>query len=224
MGARLERWQRGGPLGWVLDNDEDALSLEARFAGFDITQVLDHDEVRTPAMLYLFHRIAERIDGRRLVLDIDEFWKVLGDPAFTDLAQDGLKTWRKQNAFMVFGTQSPADVLRSPIAHAILEQCATQIFLPNAHGQARDYVDGFGLTQEEFRLVREELTPESHRFLVKQGHDSVVVELDLGGMDDALAILSGRASTVALLDRIRAEVGDDYAHWRAPFHAQRRTS
>ena len=43
------------------------------------------------------------------------------------------------------------------------------------------------LEHYEFRLVREELTPESHRFLVKQGHDSVVVELDLGGMDDALA-------------------------------------
>jgi type IV secretion system protein VirB4 len=222
VGARLERWQRSGPLGWVLDNEEDALSLEARFAGFDITQMLDHDEVRTPAMLYLFHRIAERVDGRRLVLDIDEFWKVLDDPAFTELARDGLKTWRKQNALMVFGTQSPADALRSPIAHAILEQCATKIFLPNAHGQARDYVDGFGLTQEEFRLVREVLTPESHRFLVKQGHDSVVVELDLRGMDDALAILSGRTETVALLDRLRAEAGDDYAQWRAPFHNQRR--
>ena len=222
VGARLERWQRGGPLGWVLDNDEDALSLEARFAGFDITQVLDHDEVRTPAMLYLFHRIAERVDGRRLVLDIDEFWKVLGDPAFTELARDGLKTWRKQNALMVFGTQSPADALRSPIAHAILEQCATKIFLPNAHGQARDYIDGFGLTQEEFRLVREVLTPESHRFLVKQGHDSVVVELDLSGMDDALSVLSGRTETTALLDRLRAEVGDDYALWRDPFHHQRR--
>lgn len=222
IGARLERWQKGGPLGWVLDNDEDAISLDTPFAGFDMTHVLDHDEVRTPAMLYLFHRIAERVDGRRLVLDIDEFWKALGDAAFTDLAQDGLKTWRKQNAFMVFGTQSPADVLRSPIAHAILEQCATKIFLPNAYGQARDYVEGFGLTQEEFRLVREELAPESHRFLVKQGHDSVVVELDLAGQEDVLAILSGRAETVALLDRIRAEVGDDYAQWRAPFHAQRR--
>lgn len=224
IGARLQRWQKGGPLGWVLDNDEDRLSLEARFTGFDITQVLDHDEVRTPAMLYLFHRLTEQVDGRRLVLDIDEFWKVLGDAAFTDLAQDGLKTWRKQNAFMVFGTQSPADALQSPIAHAILEQCATKIFLPNPHGQARDYVDGFGLTQEEFRLVREALTPESRRFLIKQGHDSVVVELDLRGLDDALAILSGRASTVALLDRIRAEVGDDYSQWRAPFHAQRRLS
>ncbi len=224
VGARLERWQRGGPLGWVLDNDQDLLSLEAPLIGFDMTQVLDHDEVRIPAMLYLFHRIAERVDGRRLVLDIDEFWKVLGDPAFTDLAQDGLKTWRKQNALMVFGTQSPADVLRSPIAHAILEQCATKIFLPNAHGQARDYVDGFGLSEAEFRLVRDELTPASRRFLVKQGHDSVVVELDLSGMDDALAVLSGRTETVALLDQIRASAGDDYAQWCDLFHAQRRAS
>jgi type IV secretion system protein VirB4 len=222
VGARLERWTQNGPLGWALDGDDDALSLEARFAGFDMTDVLDHPEVRTPMMLYLFHRIAQRVDGRRLVLDIDEFWKVLGDPAFTDLAQDGLKTWRKQNALMVFGTQSPADALRSPIAHTILEQCATKIFLPNAHAQARDYVEGFGLSQEEFRLIRDELTPESHRFLVKQGHDSVVVELDLNGLDDPLAILSGRTETVALLDRLRVETGDDYATWREPFHTQRR--
>ena len=222
IGARLERWQRGGPLGWVLDNDADLLGLDARFAGFDITEVLDHDEVRSPALLYLFHRIAERVDGRRLVLDIDEFWKVLDDPAFTDLARDGLKTWRKRNALMVFGTQSPADVLRSPIAPAVLEQCATKIFLPNAHGRAQDYIDGFGLTQEEFRLVRDVLTPQSHRFLVKQGHDSVVVELDLSGLDDALAVLSGRSETTALLDRLRAEHGDDYARWRGPFQTQRR--
>ncbi len=222
VGARLERWTRNGPLGWALDGDDDVLSLDARFAGFDMTDVLDHPEVRTPMMLYLFHRITQRVDGRRLVLDIDEFWKVLGDSAFTELAQDGLKTWRKQNALMVFGTQSPADALRSPIAHTILEQCATKIFLPNAHAQARDYVDGFGLSEEEFRLIRDELTPESHRFLVKQGHDSVVVELDLAGLDDALGVLSGRAETVALLDRLRAEAGDDYADWRGPFHTQRR--
>ena len=35
VGARLERWIRGGPLGWALDGDDDALSLDARFAGFE---------------------------------------------------------------------------------------------------------------------------------------------------------------------------------------------
>lgn len=222
IGARLERWTQGGPLGWVFDNAQDAVCLNARLIGFDITTILDDAEVRAPVMLYLLHRISERVDGRRLVLDIDEFWKALGDAAFTDLAQNGLKTWRKQNAVMVFGTQSPSDALASPIAPAILEQCATKIFLPNAHGQARDYVEGFGLTQTEFRLIRDELTPESRRFLIKQGHASVVVELDLAGLDDALAILSGRAETVALLDRLRAEHGDAYAGWRDAFHQHRR--
>lgn len=222
VGARLEKWCRGGALDWVLDNDEDALGFDARFLGFDMTHVLDNAEVRTPMMMYLFHRLAALVDGRRLVIDIDEFWKALGDEAFRGLAQDGLKTYRKQNAFMVFGTQSPADVLRSPIAHTILEQCATKIFLPNAHAAERDYVEGFGLTRREFALVREELAPESRQFLIKQGLNSVVAELRLDGLDDALAVLSGRTETVDLLDRIRARVGDDPNNWLEPFHRERR--
>lgn len=222
IGARLDKWCKGGALGWALDNDADAVGFDARFLGFDMTHILDNAEVRTPVMMYLFHRLTALVDGRRLVIDIDEFWKALGDEAFRGLAQDGLKTYRKQNAFMVFGTQSPADVLRSSIAHTILEQCATKIFLPNAHAAERDYVDGFGLTRREFALVREELAPESRQFLIKQGLNSVVAELRLDGLDDDLAVLSGRAETVDLLDRIRARHGDDPAQWLEPFHQERR--
>src|SRR3546814_4142385 len=75
-------------------------------------------------------------------MDIDEFWKELGDDAFRAFAQDGLKTYRKQNAFLVFGTQSPADALRSDISHSIMEQVATKILLPNPHGREVDYIDG----------------------------------------------------------------------------------
>jgi type IV secretion system protein VirB4 len=221
IGARLDRWVRGGALGWVLDNEADAIDFSARLIGFDMTHVLDHAEVRNPVMLYLFHRLAGLVDGRRLVVDIDEFWKALDDEAFRALAQDGLKTYRKQNAVMVLGTQSPADVLRSPIAHSVLEQCATKIFLPNPHANARDYVDGFGLTRREFALVRDELTPQSRRFLVKQGMDSVVAELDLTGLHDALAILSGRTETVELLDRLRTVHGDEPSAWLSHFHEQR---
>ncbi|MDP3866781.1 VirB4 family type IV secretion/conjugal transfer ATPase [Phenylobacterium sp.] len=222
IGARLDKWRQGGSHGWVLDNEVDALAFAPRFVGFDITQVLDNDEVRTPVMMYLFHRLLSLVDGRRLVIDIDEFWKALGDEAFRGLAQDGLKTFRKQNAMMVFGTQSPADVLNSPIAHTILEQCATKIFLPNPHANPQHYVDGFGLSHREFELVREGLTPESRRFLIKQGLNAVVAELALDGLDDDLAILSGRTETSDLLDQVRAVHGDDPTDWMAPFQAQRR--
>ncbi|HEV2603757.1 MAG TPA: VirB4 family type IV secretion/conjugal transfer ATPase [Microvirga sp.] len=222
IGARLERWCRGGPLGWVLDGDEDRIGLDAALVGFDMTDVLDNAVVRTPLMIVLFRYVEELIDGRRLIIDIDEFWKALGDDAFRSLANDKLKTIRKQNGVMVFGTQSPRDALLSPIAHTIVEQCPTQVFLPNPRGTKADYVDGFHLTETEFRLIREELSPESRRFLVKQGHHSVVAELNLTGFDDHLAILSGRTAAVELLDDIRARVGDDPKDWLSLFHAERR--
>lgn len=222
LGARLERWCRGGALGWVFDNDLDVLSLGPDFLGFDITHFLDLPEIRTPILMYLFHRLQALVDGRRLIVDIDEFWKALGDEAFRDLAQEGLKTYRMQNAMMVFATQSPADVLRSPIAPTILEQCVTKIFLPNPHANRADYVDGFGLTDREYAWVRHEMGAGQRRFLVKQDLNSVIVELNLGGLDDALAVLSGRTETVALLDQVRVEHGDAPAQWLEPFHQARR--
>ncbi|WHQ72932.1 VirB4 family type IV secretion/conjugal transfer ATPase [Methylorubrum extorquens] len=221
IGARLERWCQGGPLGWALDGDADALLLDAPALGFDMTAVLDDPELRTPLMMVLFHRVETLLDGRRLLIAIDEFWKALGDDAFRSLANDGLKTIRKKNGVMLFATQSPRDALASPIAHTIVEQCATQVFFPNARGQAADYVDGFHLSRREFALIKDELTPESRRFLVKQGRHAVVAELDLSGQDAHLAVLSGRTATVALLDRIRARVGDDPARWLPVFHAER---
>lgn len=206
----------------MLDNDADALSLDARFLGFDMTHVLDNAQVRTPMMMYLFHRIGGLVDGRRLVVDIDEFWKSLGDEAFLDLAENGLRTYRKQNAFMVFGTTQADEVLASRIARTIVGQCATKIFLPDPHANERDYIEGFGLTRREFTLVREELAPESRQFLIKQGLNSVVAELRLDGLDDELAVLSGRIETVTLLDQIRGRRGDDPADWLEAFQQERR--
>jgi type IV secretion system protein VirB4 len=96
------------------------------------------------------------------------------------------------------------------------------VFFPNPRGQAADYVDGFHLSRREYHLIKEELSNESRRFLVKQGRHAVVAELDLAGMEAHLAVLSGRTATVELLDRIRSEVGDDPSAWLPAFHGQRR--
>ncbi|MHB0953388.1 MAG: VirB4 family type IV secretion/conjugal transfer ATPase [Allorhizobium sp.] len=229
IAARLRRWERGGPLGWVFDNVIEDIGFgdfggSGKFIGYDMTDFLDNEEIRTPLMAYLFHRVEELIDGRRIIIVIDEFWKALQDEGFRDLAQNKLKTIRKQNGLMLFATQSPRDALNSPIAHTIIEQCPTQIFLPNSRGNHADYVDGFKLTEREYELIARELSVESRRFVLKQGHNSVVAELDLNGFDDELAILSGRTANVELLDVIRAEVGDDVKDWLPVFQQRRSAS
>ncbi|WP_235984032.1 hypothetical protein [Bradyrhizobium australiense] len=42
IGERFERRCHGTPFGSVLDGDQNAISLDARFIGFDMTDLLDH--------------------------------------------------------------------------------------------------------------------------------------------------------------------------------------
>ncbi|CAJ5661684.1 type IV secretion/conjugal transfer ATPase [Burkholderia pseudomallei] len=218
--ARLAKWCAGGRLGWVLDNPTDTVDLErASLFGFDDTELLDDAEVSTPVTMYLLHLTESLIDGRRFIYVMTEFWKRLGDPVFTDFAKNKQKTIRKQNGLGIFDTQSPADVLRSDIARALIEQSATFFFLPNPRADYDDYVHGFKLTEAEFNIVRN-LGENSRMFLVKQGHRSAIGKLDLAGLGDVLDVLSGTTDNVELLDTIRAQVGDDPDVWLPVFHAQ----
>jgi type IV secretion system protein VirB4 len=224
--ARLARWcaSEAGEYAWAFDGpaDPDSQGLgSARVTGFDVTEFLEVEAIRTPVTLYLFHLVRQALDGRRLVVWMDEFAKLLGDPAFAGFARDGLKTWRKLNAVAAFATQSPSDVLASPIARTLVEQTPTKVLFPNVEAQRTEYVDGFGLSEREFELVGRELTPGSRRFLVKQGFQGIVCELDLKGFAFELDVISGRAENVARVEQLIAELGEEPAAWLEAFRKAR---
>jgi type IV secretion system protein VirB4 len=210
--SRLRSWWGDGERAWLFDNARDRTDLTAESVGFDMTQILDEPALRTPAMMYLFHRVEERLDGSAAIIVVDEGWKALDDDVFVRRIKDWEKTIRKRNGIVGFATQSAQDALESRIASAIVEQAATQIFMANPKARAEDYVGGFGLTPHEYELIRT-LPDNAHCFLIKHGTDSVVARLNLTGEQDLLTILSGRERTVRLLDEIRAQTGDDPAEW-----------
>lgn len=212
LASRIAPWCGEGERAWLFDNAYDRLDLSQPTLGFDMTELLDDPALRSPAMMYLFHRVEERLDGSPTLILIDEGWKALDDEVFAARIRDWMKTLRKRNAILGFGTQSARDALESRVAAAIIEQAATQIFMPNPRAQAADYCDGFGLTEHELSLVQG-LPAHARCFLVKHGNHSVVARLDLSGMPDLLTALSGRESTVRRLDDLRRRVGDHPAFW-----------
>lgn len=212
LASRLAPWILDGPQAWLFDNAEDRLDLSSRIVGCDLTALLDDPALRTPALMYLFHRIEERLDGEPTMILIDEGWKALDDEVFAARIRDWLKTLRKRNAIVGFATQSARDALDSRISSAIVEQTATMIFTPNSRARIEDYCDGFGLTEHELALIRA-LPANSRCFLVRHANDSMVVRLDLGDMPHILTVLSGREANVRRLDVLRQAVGNDPADW-----------
>ena len=218
LSARLAAWCEGGEYGWVFDNAVDQLDTSTRIIGLDMTRLLDAPTIRTPVMMYLFHRLEQRLDGTPAIIVVDEGWKALDDDVFVRRIKDWEKTIRKRNGVVGFCTQNASDALDSRIASSIIEQSACQIFFPNPKARASDYIDGFGLTEHEYDLIR--TLPDTARcFLVKHAGQSVVARLDLSGLDGELRVLAGTERSVRRLDALRAKLGDDPADWLEAFMA-----
>jgi type IV secretion system protein VirB4 len=122
LADRCPPWIEDGEFGWLFDNVDDRLDVTTRVMGFDMTALLENPRLRTPVMMYLFHRIDERLDGKPTIILIDEGWKALDDDVFAARIRDWLKTLRKRNALVGFATQSARDALDSRISTALVEQ------------------------------------------------------------------------------------------------------
>jgi type IV secretion system protein VirB4 len=191
---------------------EDVLDFHSDTVfGFEMGDVLANRTTLVPVLSYLFHRIQISLDGTPTIIVLDEAWALVDNRVFASKIKDWLKTLRKLNGMVIFATQSVEDAVNSSISDTLIQQTATQIFLPNPKATA-PYRQAFMLSEREFNLLKN-TDPSTRYFLVKQGKDVVVARIDLSGMDDIISVLSGRAETVALLDQIRAEYGNDPEVW-----------
>ncbi len=219
---RLMRWAWGRELGWVIDGPKHLLDMSKPVIGFDQTDVLDNSDARGPILSTIFHVTEQLLDGRPVIWVLDEVWKSLLDEQFAPLIHDALKTRGKLNSPVILGTQSPKDALNSPIAHTIVEQCGSMAHFANPKAKVGGYgAGGLGMSDEKVQTIAD-LQPGSGYFLWEQGPDSTVLQMPLHGLDDEIAVLSGKQETVKLLDEMPAEVLADPARMLAAFHAARK--
>lgn len=133
---------------------------------------------RRPAADYPHSEFPEPLSW---LLILDEAWLFLDDPAFAARIRQWLKTLRKKNVSVIFATQSLADIKDSSIAPAIIESCASRIFLPNPQAtepQIRTIYEGFGLNKRQIEIVATAQPKRDYYYQSRLGNR--LFDLDLG--------------------------------------------
>lgn len=183
----LQPYVLGGAHGKLLDADTDRLGT-ASVQGFEMEELM-HSKAAVLAVLgYLFARFDERFDGAPTLLILDEAWLFLDDPVFASRIRQWLKTLRKKNVSVIFATQSLADIKDSTIAPAIVESCASRIFLPNPQAtepQIRVIYEGFGLNNRQIEIVATSQPKRDYFYQSRLGNR--VFDLGLGSVALAFA-------------------------------------
>ncbi|MDB5875326.1 MAG: conjugal transfer protein TrbE [Ramlibacter sp.] len=183
----LKPYVLGGAHGKLLDADRDRLGA-ATVQGFEMEELM-HSKAAVLAVLgYLFARFDERFDGAPTLLILDEAWLFLDEPVFASRIRQWLKALRKKNVSVIFATQSLADIKDSTIAPAIVESCASRIFLPNpqaAEPQIRVIYEGFGLNTRQIEIVATAQPKRDYYYQSRLGNR--VFDLGLGPVALAFA-------------------------------------
>ncbi|WP_291207916.1 conjugal transfer protein TrbE [Hyphomonas sp.] len=194
-----------GPYGRLLDGDADELAF-SRLACFELEALMQYPAAAGPVLTYLFHRLADRFDGRPTLLLLDEAWLYLDHPVFAPQIRDWLKTLRKRNVAVVFATQSLADIERAAIAPAVIDACPVRIFLPSE--RAREPVQAatyrrFGLNARQVDLISEAVPKRDYYFTSPLGNR--LFELGLGPVARAFCAASTPEDQARITQAAEAE-------------------
>jgi type IV secretion system protein VirB4 len=178
LSSALEHYSISGTMGNLLDAQEDSLTLNS-FSCFEIEELMNlGDKNLIPVLLYLFHRIENRLDGRPTFLFLDEAWIMLGHKVFKEKIREWLKVLRKANCAVILSTQSLSDAANSGILDVLQESCPTKILLPNPNAYNKgsehhlgpyDYYQQFGLNDTQISIITNATPKKEYYYLSPRG-------------------------------------------------------
>ncbi len=198
LAEKFSQWYGSGKYANLFTAPEDALTLETDTLGIDVSAYINDVNAIVPLASYILHRMTNQLDGRKSMLVLDEAWRLLDNPIFGPRVQHWLEYLRTQNTACFLTTEDVDDAGQRQISKAIMPQLATQIYLPHPYPDSA-YINVFGLTEEEFGYLSM-MNAEERHFLLKRGNETIVAELDLGGLDDIIGVLSGQSSDTVMDD------------------------
>ena len=210
-GARFEKWCSGGSMGWLLDGDSHIIDIDpakTRLFGFDFSALLPKEsEVDDGACqaiaAVITHQLSDYIDGRRIMCMFEECRFYLAP--LSKMIDDYTLTGRKNELMVVLIAQQPEHLLNTPLGLSLMSQCRTKIMFPNKSADRKSY-ERMNVSPAAYeQLSHGMFVGESgRRFLLWRGEDeSAICEFDLSGMSEDLAIMSARARTNRILDRLK---------------------
>jgi type IV secretion system protein VirB4 len=168
----LRPYTLDGASGHVLDANQDYWG-DNSWQCFEMEHLFATPSLVAPTLSYVFHRIGRELTGAPTIIPLDEAWLYFTDPVFGKQLIDWLVSLRKLNGSVILSTQSLSQVLDSPIAASIAQECVTRIFLPNPAAldpEIAQYYERFGCNRRQRQLIAHGIPKRDYYFMGRHGN------------------------------------------------------
>jgi type IV secretion system protein VirB4 len=192
LAGDLSRWVGEGKYAMLFDHPHEAAAPRNGIIGFNLQPLSDAPALLAPVAAYLLHRMTATLNQTPTMLVLDEALLLLDNPLFSSRVSQWLEYVTAQNALAIMTTERVEQSVQYSHCRDVIARAATQIFLPD-DDPCDAYSQAYALSDEECAYL-EAMNAEHRHFMLKRRSETIIAELNLGGMDAYLAVLSGNAN------------------------------
>lgn len=194
LSEALGNWIENGEYAGLFDAVRDSLDMGVDIMGVDMTSALAKPAFALPLFSYLMHRIIDSIDGKPMVIVINEAWELLENDFFSPRLESLLEMLRQRNVMVMFTTSKPSTRQGTSTLSAIMSQAATRIYVPD-EAPINYQLGDLGLDDHD-ALALLDMKRQKGDFLVKQDRESVQLHALLDELEDVTAIFMNDTKTI----------------------------
>ncbi|MDX2073891.1 MAG: hypothetical protein SFX19_05955 [Alphaproteobacteria bacterium] len=195
LAARFAPWLEDGAYGGLFSAAEDAFPDDRDWLGIDLTEALATPNNAVAAFAYLLHRIILSLDGSPTVIVLQHAFPMLQQPFFASRLESLLEMLKENNAMMILCMRYAESLAESPIIETLLARCASKVLVPDDLNL--NYAAMFpALISENEQDLLCSMQRTQGDIMVKQGHETVALRINLDNMPDVSAIFGNDVKTL----------------------------
>ena len=215
--AKIADWQNSGKYGKLFTQQVDLLDTETNhMIGFDLSQAFSEGaRFYLPLVMYLVYRFNLILDGTPAIFAMANCDNLLAEQSFVSQLADLFTYYTSKNCISLI-TANAEKFDKCNIDPATIEQIKTKIFMPDKEKTAL-YAAKLNLSEEIVAKIKDMKLIYRH-FMILQDEDYTICEINLDGIDYAIAVLSGKEPAIKIMNEVIAASSEDPSDWLHPFY------
>ena len=214
---KIEPWAGNGEIGNLFCNENDLFdNIQNPVIGFDLSTILEKDEhFFLPIVMYLLFRFNMMLDGNPALFVLNNCDKLFTVNDFTEQLTDVLDYYTSRNCIAILSCLAD-EFDKNQFSDELLGKIVTKIFLPD-RDLCEKYSSKLRLSLDQINKIKD-LKVLYRNFLVLQGNENTICELNLDGIDYATEALAGTSKAITSMNQAIASTSDKVSDWLHPFY------
>jgi len=200
--SRLKNLYRRG-INRIFDTKSE-INWQDQIIAFDLTEIYDKKTLLEPLVHYLLYQIEKTLQGQPSIVVFNEAWELLDNKIMAPKINDMLTRFKEKNCITIFSAFESNDVAGSPLNQQIIGHFTSKMIFPDyeiTEIERKFYSDILQMTKEELKML-EIMDTHKKQFLLKHGHDSVIIALDFPYNIEIPQILANDEDTKKVISQI----------------------